>query len=101
MAASVSKKRKLKDVDSAGDVAPPVVSKKSKDTDDAEPLSGDDGEDDPAELETGNGSAQDPLILPGAADSQAFEHLNLSEKTMKAIKEMGFTKMTDIQRRVG
>jgi hypothetical protein len=99
MDSTLSKKRKLKDVNGAGDTPAPVVSKKPKDTDNTEPLS-DDGENDPAELEAGNGAAQDALILPGAADSQAFEHLNLSEKTMKAIKDMGFTQMTDIQRRV-
>jgi ATP-dependent RNA helicase DDX18/HAS1 len=34
-----------------------------------------------------------------STDAQAFSELNLSEKTMKAIGEMGFTKMTEIQRR--
>jgi ATP-dependent RNA helicase DDX18/HAS1 len=28
-----------------------------------------------------------------------FEHLDISEPTMKAIKEMGFTKMTEVQAR--
>ncbi|EHK20071.1 uncharacterized protein TRIVIDRAFT_171594 [Trichoderma virens Gv29-8] len=37
-------------------------------------------------------------ILSTLADSQKFEDLKLSEKTMKAIQEMGFTKMTNIQR---
>ncbi|KAK8149574.1 ATP-dependent RNA helicase [Beauveria asiatica] len=37
-------------------------------------------------------------ILPMAADAQSFDELKLSEKTMKAIKEMGFTKMTSIQK---
>jgi ATP-dependent RNA helicase DDX18/HAS1 len=46
-------------------------------------------------LDSGN------LTLPPAAESNAstFEELNLSERTMKAIKEMGFTSMTEIQRR--
>lgn len=39
-------------------------------------------------------------ILSTLADSQKFEDLKLSEKTMKAIQEMGFTKMTSIQRSV-
>ncbi|CAG7565153.1 unnamed protein product [Fusarium equiseti] len=41
------------------------------------------------------------LTLPpvAGAEAQSFEELNLSEKTMKAIKEMKFTKMTEIQRR--
>ncbi|KAL7933979.1 P-loop containing nucleoside triphosphate hydrolase protein [Trichoderma chlorosporum] len=37
-------------------------------------------------------------ILSTLAESQKFEDLKLSEKTMKAIQEMGFTKMTSIQR---
>ncbi|KAI9149516.1 putative ATP-dependent Helicase [Paramyrothecium foliicola] len=37
-------------------------------------------------------------LLPPSTDSQLFEELNLSEKTMKSIKEMGFEKMTNIQR---
>jgi ATP-dependent RNA helicase DDX18/HAS1 len=41
------------------------------------------------------------LTLPpvAGAEAQSFEELNLSDKTMKAIKEMNFTKMTEIQRR--
>ncbi len=39
-------------------------------------------------------------ILPLAADAQSFDELKLSEKTMTAIKEMGFTKMTSIQKSV-
>lgn len=39
-------------------------------------------------------------ILPMAADAQSFDELKLSEKTMTAIKEMGFTKMTSIQKAV-
>lgn len=42
----------------------------------------------------------DSLALPAVgAEAHDFSQLNLSEKTMKAIKEMGFTKMTEIQRR--
>ena len=42
----------------------------------------------------------DNLLAPGAdLNAQAFTDLNLSERTMKAIEEMGFTKMTEIQRR--
>jgi ATP-dependent RNA helicase DDX18/HAS1 len=42
----------------------------------------------------------DALLAPGAdMNAQAFTDLNLSERTMKAISEMGFTKMTEIQRR--
>ncbi|KAF4977889.1 hypothetical protein FZEAL_5637 [Fusarium zealandicum] len=41
------------------------------------------------------------LTLPpvAGAEAQSFEELSLSDKSMKAINEMGFTKMTEIQRR--
>lgn len=39
-------------------------------------------------------------LVPPASDSQTFDELKLSDKTMKAIGEMGFTKMTTIQRSV-
>lgn len=39
-------------------------------------------------------------ILSTLAESDKFEDLKLSEKTMRAIQEMGFTKMTSIQRTV-
>ncbi|KAF1354661.1 putative ATP-dependent RNA helicase [Delphinella strobiligena] len=40
------------------------------------------------------------VSLPGQDDEpQKFSELNLSEKTMEAIKEMGFENMTEIQRR--
>ncbi|TKW56841.1 ATP-dependent RNA helicase HAS1 [Colletotrichum tanaceti] len=44
---------------------------------------------------------RESLTLPPVAGAEAhdFAQLNLSEKTMKAIQEMGFTKMTEIQRR--
>ncbi|EGS23377.1 ATP-dependent RNA helicase-like protein [Thermochaetoides thermophila DSM 1495] len=38
-------------------------------------------------------------LLPPPTNAQEFSELNLSEKTTKAIAEMGFTKMTEIQRR--
>ncbi|KFA72461.1 hypothetical protein S40288_08357 [Stachybotrys chartarum IBT 40288] len=54
----------------------------------------DDGDDDDGdELPASNGP-----LLPPPTDSQLFEDLKLSEKTMMAIKEMGFEKMTSIQR---
>jgi ATP-dependent RNA helicase DDX18/HAS1 len=58
--------------------------------------------------ESQNGSAEledvpksDGALLPPSVstNAQAFSELNLSDKTMKAIGEMGFTKMTEIQRR--
>jgi ATP-dependent RNA helicase DDX18/HAS1 len=39
-------------------------------------------------------------VLPQTADSDLFEDLKLSDKTMKSIQEMGFEKMTAIQRSV-
>ncbi|KAK4149666.1 P-loop containing nucleoside triphosphate hydrolase protein [Chaetomidium leptoderma] len=67
--------------------------------------SGEDNSDD--EMEEQNGSAEldipkgdGSLLGPSVSTTaQAFSELNLSEKTMKAIGEMGFTKMTEIQRR--
>ncbi|KAG8163995.1 hypothetical protein KVR01_005913 [Diaporthe batatas] len=45
--------------------------------------------------------SQSHLSLPQEAGTefQEFQQLNLSEKTIKAINEMGFTKMTEIQKR--
>lgn len=45
--------------------------------------------------------SQSHLALPQEAGTevQEFQQLNLSEKTIQAINEMGFTKMTDIQKR--
>ncbi|KPM45707.1 ATP-dependent RNA helicase HAS1 [Neonectria ditissima] len=38
-------------------------------------------------------------LPPVGAEAQSFKELSLSEKSMKAIEEMGFTTMTEIQRR--
>ncbi|POS78974.1 ATP-dependent RNA helicase HAS1 [Diaporthe helianthi] len=45
--------------------------------------------------------SQSHLALPQEAGTevQEFQQLNLSEKTIMAINDMGFTKMTDIQKR--
>ncbi|KAH7318233.1 P-loop containing nucleoside triphosphate hydrolase protein [Stachybotrys elegans] len=64
----------------------------SGDDDEAEEGDDDDGEEGD-ELPASNGP-----LLPPTTDSHLFEDMNLSEKTMKAIKEMGFEKMTSIQR---
>jgi ATP-dependent RNA helicase DDX18/HAS1 len=68
-----------------------------------------DGQLDQAASEKQNGGSgeldgllnDDGALLPPSVstDAQAFSELNLSDKTMKAIGEMGFTKMTEIQRR--
>jgi ATP-dependent RNA helicase DDX18/HAS1 len=57
-----------------------------------------------AEGEAANGDVTpapiDSLLPPDVTtNAQAFSELALSEKTMMAIEEMGFTKMTEIQRR--
>ncbi|KAK4035328.1 P-loop containing nucleoside triphosphate hydrolase protein [Parachaetomium inaequale] len=64
-----------------------------QDADDSEKQDG------PAELDgiaNGDGSLLGPSV---STDAQAFSELKLSDKTMKSIAEMGFTKMTEIQRR--
>ncbi|KAL2680656.1 ATP-dependent RNA helicase [[Neocosmospora] mangrovei] len=65
--------------------------------------SGDEDEEEEDDAEEGNTDLPDggQLTLPpvAGAEAQSFEELKLSDKTMKAIKEMGFTKMTEIQRR--
>ncbi|OTA07799.1 ATP-dependent RNA helicase HAS1 [Trichoderma parareesei] len=70
------------------------------DNEDAKSEGGSDLEDQAA-TRNGDGDViptQSAPIVSTMADSQKFEDLKLSEKTMKAIQEMGFTKMTNIQR---
>lgn len=58
-----------------------------------------DGEDGP-DLAEGPATGAGVLSLPnGGTNAEKFTELNLSEKTMKAIEEMKFEKMTEIQRR--
>ncbi|KAK8129737.1 ATP-dependent RNA helicase HAS1 [Apiospora kogelbergensis] len=59
----------------------------------------DEGEDAPANNDLPDGGSN--LTLPPVADldAESFAQLNLSEKTMNAIEEMGFTSMTAIQKR--
>ncbi|KAL9470937.1 hypothetical protein ACSS6W_008878 [Trichoderma asperelloides] len=61
---------------------------------------GSDLEDKPAAKDTDGDviPASSAPILSTLAESDKFEDLKLSEKTMRAIQEMGFTKMTSIQR---
>lgn len=63
---------------------------------------GSDLEDKPAAKDTDGDviPASSAPILSTLAESDKFEDLKLSEKTMRAIQEMGFTKMTSIQRSV-
>lgn len=62
---------------------------------------GDDAEKQNGSTELDHVLKDDGSLLPPSVstNAQAFSELNLSEKTMKAIGEMGFTKMTEIQRR--
>ncbi|KAG8424724.1 ATP-dependent RNA helicase [Metarhizium acridum] len=57
-----------------------------------------DAEEEDADDTVGDLPADGAPILPPTAESDMFDQLKLSEKTMKAINEMGFTKMTAIQR---
>lgn len=117
--AAPSKPKKLKrqptpeesDPDSDNDSAPEVDNQEpeaegasSDEDNDSDEMGGQDGveaekQDGPTELDDivmGDGSLLPPSV---STNAQAFSELNLSEKTMKAIDEMGFTKMTEIQRR--
>jgi ATP-dependent RNA helicase DDX18/HAS1 len=75
-----------------------------EDSSDRESARQDDGDDDQqngsAELDAVPSKGGDSLLPPPVStNAQEFSELGLSEKTMKAIAEMGFTKMTEIQRR--
>ncbi|KAJ4388310.1 ATP-dependent RNA helicase [Neurospora sp. IMI 360204] len=72
-----------------GDEVIPTSNEDKEDSDDKDAEAGD-------ELTKTNDSLIAPSIATNATD---FSELNLSEKTMQAIAEMGFTKMTEIQRR--
>jgi hypothetical protein len=98
-----SKKRKFVDIDGAKAANTSSASKKSKDV--APPTQVDD--DGASDLEGSmdapmDGSPpQSGLIVPSTAETNLFEDLGLSEKTLKALKEdMGFTTMTEIQAKV-
>lgn len=90
-----SKKRKTAEEDGEENVEEPV-----KQVDDEQ-----DGEEKEHEEEQGNQLEDLPsgnaLSLPQTGDSlpTKFAELNLSERTMEAIKEMGFETMTEIQQR--
>ena len=127
MASETTKKRKLKDSSApkrASDERKVKKSKKSKVEEpepeaEEEPSSPVEAEQDEAASESQHDESpeteepqeedavaaelpsQNHLALPQEAGTevQEFQQLNLSEKTIKAINEMGFTKMTDIQKR--
>jgi ATP-dependent RNA helicase DDX18/HAS1 len=85
----------LKEVEDESDEADEDAAEDSKSGDEEEEDNEDKAEDN-TDLPDGG-----KLTLPpvAGAEAQSFEELNLSDKTMKAIKEMNFTKMTEIQRR--
>jgi ATP-dependent RNA helicase DDX18/HAS1 len=66
----------------------------------AEESEADDADDDNGDDIVGDLPTDGAPILPPTADSEMFDQLKLSEKTMMAISEMGFTKMTAIQKTV-
>ena len=81
-----------------------VVDQEEEDSQDAE-AEADDGDDNddnlvqrPADATISDLPSGGEVSLPGA-EPQKFAELNLSDKTMKALETMGFTNMTEIQRR--
>ncbi|KAK3185700.1 ATP-dependent RNA helicase [Lecanicillium sp. MT-2017a] len=64
----------------------------------AESEDDDDDKDDGADLNGADLPTDNAPILPLGSDAQSFDQLKLSDKTMNAINEMGFTKMTSIQK---
>ncbi|KAG5921022.1 ATP-dependent RNA helicase [Claviceps capensis] len=70
-----------------------------KDEEESDAESAEDEENDDAADDTiGKLPTDEAPVLSLSSDSELFEQLKLSEKTMKAIGEMGFTKMTAIQK---
>lgn len=118
-AAAPAKSKKLKraptpeeseaESDSASDDAPQVDNREQGDDDassDGEGQNGEANKQNGTELAKPDGELDgilknDGNLLPPSVttNAQDFSELGLSEKTMKAIGEMGFTKMTEIQRR--
>ncbi|KAI5457305.1 P-loop containing nucleoside triphosphate hydrolase protein [Mariannaea sp. PMI_226] len=89
------------DEEDEGDVD--VESDEEDENEDAQSKNGDEEEEEEDDDANDNTDLPDggKLTLPPAvgSEAQSFDELKLSEKSMKAIKEMGFTKMTEIQRR--
>lgn len=73
------------------------------DEDDVDLEDGDEDEDEPKRPQKDALTSDLPsgadVSLPGGVEPQKFSELNMSEKTMKALETMGFTDMTEIQRR--
>lgn len=89
----------------AEDGAEDVSDEEDEEDEDDEDEAAEDGEDEEQDGDEAGADTDLPdggkLTLPpvAATEAQSFKELNLSEKSMKAIEEMGFTKMTEIQRR--
>lgn len=90
------------------EVAAPSEEEEEEDSDASEKEGNDESEDesndDEEETDNKNNAelpSQGHLTLPQAAGSEVslFTELPLSEKTLQAVEEMGFTKMTEIQKR--
>lgn len=73
----------------------------AEDVEDAEEVDDDENEtEDKPEDSAADLPAMNDIRLPGTeGELQKFAQLNLSEKTMKAIQDMGFETMTEIQQR--
>lgn len=122
---TVNKKRKLRDSELATASAstkkskkvpaPPPSDSDSDEEDEIEAAAANDSDDvvdDAEDAEEGGSELGDGKdlgddvgenaapLLPPTTTSNRFEDMNLSEKTMKAIQDMGFTKMTQIQQSV-
>lgn len=97
----LSKKRKVSHSPSDGEESEEAQGEEDDDSD-----NNNDSDKDEVDGENEDGQAgadlpsTDPVRLPQIEGApQKFTELNLSDKTMKAIGDMGFTNMTDIQQR--
>jgi ATP-dependent RNA helicase DDX18/HAS1 len=84
----------------------PSPSPEQESADEAEEVNAEDnaeGDSDAEDVDAANGAdlpTMDDVRLPQTeGELQKFTELNLSEKTMKGIEDMGFTTMTEIQQR--
>ncbi|KAF4589228.1 ATP-dependent RNA helicase HAS1 [Ophiocordyceps camponoti-floridani] len=82
--------KKTRDEDSAGEEELPVERQEERDAASA------DGGDGTAPEDVPEGAVS---LLPAVSDPKTFRDLELHEKTLKAIDEMGFSDMTEVQRR--
>ncbi|KAK3343511.1 P-loop containing nucleoside triphosphate hydrolase protein [Lasiosphaeria hispida] len=84
-------------IESEAEEEPTLRKEKNVDADEEMAASAENGDEVPTD---DNATPVDSLLPPDISTAaQDFSELNLSDKTMEAIKAMGFTKMTEIQRR--